>query len=120
MSINEINAEAKESLRKYFKNSQDVKHENEARKELTKEENFESVVGEIKESEMKLEQRNQMRNTLQQDAKEAFANVCGMNSEAKALYHMPFVGMQTALKENTKHQMEYVNSLKQNTMNARA
>ena len=38
MSINEINAEAKESLRKYFKNSQDVKHENEARKELTKEE----------------------------------------------------------------------------------
>ena len=39
MSINEINAEAKESLRKYFKNSQDVKHENEARKELTKEEN---------------------------------------------------------------------------------
>lgn len=61
MSINEINAEAKESLRKYFKNSQDVKHENEARKELTKEEIFESVVGEIKESEMKLEQRNQMR-----------------------------------------------------------
>ena len=57
MSINEINAEAKESLRKYFKNSQDVKHENEARKEL---------------------------------------------------------------KENTKHQIEYVNSLKQNTMNARA
>ena len=49
MSINEINAEAKESLRKYFKNSQDVKHENEARKELTKEEIFESVVGEINE-----------------------------------------------------------------------
>ena len=72
MSINEINAEAKESLRKYFKNGQDVKHENEARKELTKEEIFESVAGEIKESEMKLEQRNQMRNTLQQDAKEAF------------------------------------------------
>ena len=83
MSINEINAEAKESLRKYFKNSQDVKHENEARKELTKEEIFESVVGEIKESEMKLEQRNQMRNTLQQDAKEAFEKVCGKKSEAK-------------------------------------
>ena len=106
MSINEINAEAKESLRKYFKNSQDVKHENEARKELTKEEIFESVAGEIKESEMKLEQRNQMRNTLQQDAKE--------------VEHMTLEGMQKELKENTKHQMEYVNSLKQNTMNARA
>ena len=119
MSINKINAEAKESLRKYFKNSQDVKHENEARKELTKEEIFESVVGEIKESEMKLEQRNQMRNTLQQDAKEAFEKVCGKKSEAKE-EHMTLEGMQKELKENTKHQMEYVNSLKQNTMNARA
>mgnify|MGYP000040161267 CR=1 FL=1 len=83
MSINEINAEAKESLRKYFKNSQDVKHENEARKELTKEEIFESVVGEIKESEMKLEQRNQMRNTLQQDAKEAFEKYVERNLKQK-------------------------------------
>ena len=117
MSINEINAEAKESLRKYFKNSQDVKHENEARKELTKEEIFESVAGEIKESEMKLEQRNQMRNTLQQDAKEAFEKVNGFDTEVE---HMTLEGMQKELKENTKHQMEYVNSLKQNTMNARA
>ena len=38
MSINEINAEAKESLRKYFKDSNDVKHGNEGREELTKEE----------------------------------------------------------------------------------
>ena len=113
MSINEINAEAKESLRKYFKDSNDVKHENETRKELTKEEIFESVAGEIKTSEMKLEQRNQMRNTLQQDAKEAFEKVCGKKSEAKE-------GMEKELKENAKHQMEYVNSLKQNTMNSRA
>ena len=59
MSINEINAEAKESLRKYFKNSQDVKHENEARKELTKEEIFESVAGEIKESEIRTKKSNE-------------------------------------------------------------
>ena len=118
MSINEINAEAKESLRKYFKNSQDVKHENEARKELTEEEM--DLFEKIKESEMKLEQRNQMRNTLQQDAKEAFEKVCGKKSEAKEVEHMTLEGMQKELKENTKHQMEYVNSLKQNTMNARA
>ena len=48
MSINEINAEAKESLRKYFKDSNDVKHGNEGREELTKEEIFQSVAGEIK------------------------------------------------------------------------
>ena len=83
MSINEINAEAKESLRKYFKDSNDVKHENEERKELTKEEIFQSVAGEIKTSEMKLEQRKQMRNTLQHDAREALEKVCGKKAETK-------------------------------------
>lgn len=120
MSINEINAEAKESLRKYFKDSNDVKHENEVRKELTKEEIFESVAGEIKTSEMKLEQRNQMKNTLQHDAKEALEKVCGKEAEAKEVQHMTLEGMEKELKENMKHQMEYVNSLKQNTMNSRA
>lgn len=53
-------------------------------------------------------------------AKEAFEKVCGKKSEAKEVEHMTLEGMQKELKENTKHQMEYVNSLKQNTMNARA
>ena len=61
---------------------------------------------------MKLEQRNQMRNTLQQDAKEAFEKVCGKKSEAKEVEHMTLEGMQKELKDNTKHQMEYVNELK--------
>ena len=105
---------------KYFKDSNDVKHENETRKELTKEEIFESVAGEIKTSEMKLEQRNQMRNTLQHDAKEALEKVCGKKAETKEVQHMTLEGMEKELKENAKHQMEYVNSLKQNTMNSRA
>ncbi|PST41427.1 hypothetical protein C7U55_04635 [Faecalibacillus faecis] len=120
MSINEINAEAKESLRKYFKNSNDVKHGNEGRKELTKEEIFQSVAGEIKTSEMKLEQRKQMRNTLQHDAREALEKVCEKKAETKEVQHMTLEGMEKELRENTKHQMEYVNSLKQNTMNSRA
>ena len=59
MSINEINAEAKESLRKYFKDSNDVKHENEERKELTKEEIFQSVAGEIKTYEIRTKKSNE-------------------------------------------------------------
>ena len=117
MSINEINAEAKESLRKYFKDSNDVKHGNEGREELTKEEIFQSVAGEIKTSEMKLEQRKQMRNTLQHDATLAS---CWKKAETKEVQHMTLEGMEKELRENTKHQMEYVNSLKQNTMNSRA
>ena len=120
MSINEINAEAKESLRKYFKDSNDVKHGNEGREELTKEEIFQSVAGEIKTSEMKLEQRKQMRNILQHDAREALEKVCGKKAKTKEVQHMTLEGMEKGLRENTKHQMEYVNSLKQNTMNSRA
>ena len=97
-----------------------VKHGNEGREELTKEEIFQSVAGEIKTSEMKLEQRKQMRNTLQHDAREALEKVCGKKAETKEVQHMTLEGMQKELKENTKHQMEYVNSLKQNTMNSRA
>ena len=87
---------------------------------MTKEEIFESVAGEIKGSEMKLEQRNQMRNTLQHDAREALEKVCGKKAETKEVQHMTLEGMEKELRENTKHQMEYVNSLKQNTMNSRA
>ena len=102
MSINEINAEAKESLRKYFKDSNDVKHGNEGREELTKEEIFQSVAGEIKTSEMKLEQRKQMRNTLQHDAREALEKVCGKKAETKEVQHMTLEGMEKELRENSK------------------
>ena len=35
MSINEINEQAKESLRKYFKDSQDIQHDDDTKKQLT-------------------------------------------------------------------------------------
>ena len=41
-------------------------------------------------------------------------------AETKEVQHMTLEGMEKELRENTKHQMEYVNSLKQNTMNSRA
>ena len=38
MSINEINEQAKESLKKYFKDSQDIQHDDDTKKQLTIEE----------------------------------------------------------------------------------
>ena len=54
MSINEINEQAKESLRKYFKDSQDIQHDDDTKKQLTIEEMQQSIDGEIKEQEKKL------------------------------------------------------------------
>ena len=116
MSINEINAEAKESLRKYFKNSQDVKHENEARKELTIEEMYQSVDDEIKEQEKKLEELHQMRHALQHNAKEAYEAVYGKTDEAAEVKHTTVEEMEKELHENAEHQMEYVNELKNKSL----
>ena len=53
MSINEINEQAKESLRKYFKDGQDIQHDDDTKKQLTIEEMYKSVDNEIKEHEKK-------------------------------------------------------------------
>ena len=49
MSINEINEQAKESLKKYFKDGQDIQHDDDTKKQLTIEEMYQSVDDEIKE-----------------------------------------------------------------------
>ena len=65
MSINEINEQAKQSLKKYFKDSQDIQHDDDTKKQLTIEEMYQSVDDEIKEQEKKLEELHQMRHALQ-------------------------------------------------------
>lgn len=59
MSINEINEQAKQSLKKYFKDSQDIQHDDDTKKQLTIEEMYQSVDDEIKEQEKKLEELHQ-------------------------------------------------------------
>ena len=52
MSINEINEQAKESLKKYFKDSQDIQHDDDTKKQLTIEE-MEKELHENAEHQMK-------------------------------------------------------------------
>ena len=51
-------ARPKESLKKYFKDSQDIQHDDDTKKQLTIEEMYQSVDDEIKEQEKKLEELN--------------------------------------------------------------
>lgn len=81
MSINEINEQAKQSLKKYFKDSQDIQHDDDTKKQLTIEEMYQSVDDEIKEQEKKLEELHQMRHALQHNAKEAYEAVYGKTDE---------------------------------------
>lgn len=112
MSINEINEQAKESLRKYFKDSQDIQHDDDTKKPLTIEEMYKSVDDEIKEQEKKLEELHQMRHALQHNAKEAYEAVYGKETEVQDVKHSTVEEMQKELHENAEHQMEYVNELK--------
>ena len=106
MSINEINEQAKESLKKYFKDSQDIQHE----------EMYQSVDDEIKEQEKKLEELHQMRHALQHNAKEAYEAVYGKTDEAAEVKHTTVEEMEKELHENVEHQMEYVNELKNKSL----
>ena len=132
MSINEINEQAKESLRKYFKDGQDIQHDDDTKKQLTIEEMYKSVDNEIKEHEKKLEELHQMRHALQHNAKEAYEAVYGKTDETaerkettdhidiiygkedeiQAVKHSTVEKMEKELRENAEHQMEYVNDLK--------
>lgn len=116
MSINEINEQAKQSLRKYFKDSQDVEHATDSKKQLTIEEMYKSVDDEIKEQEKKLEELHQMRHALQHNAKEAYEAVYGKTAEAKEVKHTTVEEMAKELHENAEHQMEYVNELKNKSL----
>ena len=87
MSINEINEQAKESLRKYFKDGQDIQHDDDTKKQLTIEEMYKSVDNEIKEHEKKLEELHQMRHALQHNAKEAYEAIYGKEDEIQAVKH---------------------------------
>ena len=62
------------------------------------------------------QERPEDYDTVYHVAKEAFEKVCGKKSEAKEVEHMTLEGMQKELKENTKHQMEYVNELKNKSL----
>lgn len=116
MSINEINEQAKQSLKKYFKDSQDIQHDDDTKKQLTIEEMYQSVDDEIKEQEKKLEELHQMRHALQHNAKEAYEAVYGKTVEAAEVKHTTVEEMEKELHENAEHQMEYVNELKNKSL----
>ena len=116
MSINEINEQAKESLKKYFKDSQDIQHDDDTKKQLTIEEMYQTVDDEIKEQEKKLEELHQMRHALQHNAKEAYEAVYGKTDEAAEVKHTTVEEMEKELHENAEHQMEYVNELKNKSL----
>ena len=102
MSINEINEQAKESLKKYFKDSQDIQHDDDTKKQLTIEEMYQSVDDEIKEQEKKLEELHQMRHALQHNAKEAYEAVYGKTDEAAEVKHTTVEEMEKELHENAQ------------------
>ena len=116
MSINEINEQAKQSLKKYFKDSQDIQHDDDIKKQLTIEEMYQSVDDEIKEQEKKLEELHQMRHALQHNAKEAYEAVYGKTEAAAEVKHATVEEMEKELHENAEHQMEYVNELKNKSL----
>lgn len=114
MNLNQINEQAKQSLKKYFKNAYELESNKSLRKELTYDEMMNMIQSDIKKQEERLNELNMMKRVLEHDAKGAYEYIFGSNcKEDKEVHHDNMNEMRKKLKENMTQQFSYVNELKQ-------
>ena len=117
MNINQINEQAKQSLKKYFKNAYELEHSEGVRKELTYYDMMNMIQKDIKEQEERLNELNTFKKVLEHDAKGAYEYIFGSaDQENKEVHHDSLDEMKKKLNENMEHQFSYVNDLKQKAM----
>lgn len=117
MNVNQINEQAKKSLKKYFKNAYELEHSEGLRKELTYYDMMNMIQSDIKEQEEKLHELNMLKRVLEQDAKGAYEYIFGSNDEKnEKVHHDNLNEMRKKLNENMNKQFSYVNVLKQQAM----
>ena len=117
MNINQINEQAKQSLKKYFKNAYELENKGSLRKELTYDEMMSMIHQDIKKQEERLNELNTFKKVLEHDAKGAYEYIFGSaNQGNKEVHHDSLDEMKKKLNENMEHQFSYVNSLKEQAM----
>lgn len=117
MNLNQINEQAKQSLKKYFKNAYELEHSEGVRKELTYYDMMNMIQNDIKEQEEKLRELNTLKEILEHDAKGAYEYIFGSTAkENKEVHHDNLNEMRKKLNKNMEQQFSYVNSLKEQEM----
>lgn len=117
MKLEQINEQAKLSLKKYFKNAYEINHNEESKKELTYQQMMDMIHSDIEKHQQKLEELNMMKSVLEHDAKKVYEYIFGAEKEQGTVHHDTIDEMRKKLNENMNEQMTYVNDLKEKSMN---
>lgn len=118
MKLEQINEQAKKSLKRYFKNAYELENKEGLRKELTYEEMMSMIHRDIKKQEERLHELNMMKSVLEHDAKGVYEYIFGKTDEAdESVYHDSVNEMREKLNQNMSQQFVNVNELKQKMMN---
>lgn len=116
MKLEQINEQAKLSLKKYFKDAYEIKQNEGNKKEFTYDEMISMIHSDIEKQQQRLHELNMMKEVLEHDAKKAYEYIFGAKTEDSEVHHDTIDEMRKKLNENMNEQMTYVNNLKQQSM----
>lgn len=116
MNINQINEQAKQSLKKYFKNAYEMEHSEGLRKELAYYDMMKMIKSDIKEQEERLHELNMLKKVLEHDAKGAYEYIFGKAAEGQEVHHEDVKEMRKKISDYMERNFLYVNGLKQAAM----
>ncbi|MBM6841916.1 hypothetical protein H6A03_10275 [[Clostridium] spiroforme] len=117
MKLEQINEQAKLSLKKYFKDAYEINHQEGLKKELSYNEMLDMIHTDIAKQQQRLQELNMMKSVLEHDAKKVYEYIFGAVKEQNEIHHDTIDEMRKKLNENMNAQMTYVNELKQQSMN---
>lgn len=117
MKLEQINEQAKLSLKKYFKDAYEINRQEGSKKELSHKEMLDMIHADIEKQQERLHELNMMKSVLEHDAKKVYEYIFGAVKEQDEVHHDTIDEMRKKLKENMNDQMTYVNDLKQQSMN---
>lgn len=111
MNTKKINEQAIESLKKYFNENKEISKED--MQPMTKEEVTNIVDSEISRYKAKIDELNELKHKISQEAEESFEKIFGKAKVQEKHHHLNTDEMEKQLKENAEHQINEMNKIKE-------
>lgn len=111
MNTGKINEKAIESLKKYFNENEEISKED--LHPMSKEEITNIVDSEISRYKAKIDELNELKRRIEQEAEESFEKVFGKAKVEEKHHHLNTDEMEKQLKENAEHQIDEMNKIKE-------
>ena len=102
-------------MKKYFIDRKEIAHDN--LQPLSKEEVTSLVDAEISRYKAKIDELNELKHKISQEAEESFEKIFGKTKVEEKHHHLNTDEMEKQLKENAEHQINEMNKIKEEKNN---